>query len=168
MGPESSSSHVGLHNSRVATTAIGDSPSRGNLGRRDNTSINAIPHETRNFRGPTDKDCGLFKEDTSVLGHWPQSRLGQSKRRCLQKAENKESRQRATRAQSLSAQRARRYSLRPFLRAQVSALQERYNRENSEESEKHSTQTACLFTPQTQPKCQKLAPRGAWLRHKSC
>ena len=129
-----------------ATTAIGDSPSKGNLGRRDNTRINAIPHETRRFRGPTDKDCGLFKEDTSVLGHWPQSRLGQSKRRCLQKAENKESRQRATRAQSLSAQRARRFPLRPFLRAQVSALQERYNRENTEESEKHSTQTACLFS----------------------
>jgi hypothetical protein len=91
-------------------------------------------------------DCGLFKEDTSVLGHWPQSRLGQSKRRCLQKAENKESRQRATRAQSLSAQRARRFPLRPFLRAQVSALQELYNRENTEESEKHSTQTACLFS----------------------
>ena len=83
------------------------------------------------------------------MGHWPQSRLGQSKRRCLQKAENKESRQRATRAQSLSAQRARRFPLRPFLRAQVSALQERYNKENTEESEKHSTQTACLFTPQT-------------------
>jgi hypothetical protein len=62
-----------------ATTAIGDSPSRGNLGRRDNTRINAIPHETRLFRGPTDKDCGLFNEDTSVLGHWSQSRLGQSK-----------------------------------------------------------------------------------------
>jgi hypothetical protein len=24
-------------------------------------------------------NCGLFNEDTSVLGHWPQSRLGQSK-----------------------------------------------------------------------------------------
>ena len=24
-------------------------------------------------------DCGLFKEDTSVLGHWPHSRLDQSK-----------------------------------------------------------------------------------------
>jgi hypothetical protein len=32
------------------------SPSRGNLGRRDNTRINAIPHETRRFRGPSDKD----------------------------------------------------------------------------------------------------------------
>jgi hypothetical protein len=52
---------------------------QGCLGRRDNTRINAIPHETRYFRGPTDKDCGLFKEDTSVLGHWPQSRLDQSK-----------------------------------------------------------------------------------------
>jgi hypothetical protein len=38
----------------------------------------------------------LFNEDTSALDHWPQSRLGQSKKRCLQKVENKESRQRAT------------------------------------------------------------------------
>ena len=66
-----------------AASAIGDSPSQGNLGRRDYTRINAIPHgsydETRLSRGPTDKDCGLFKEDTSVLGHWPHSRLDQSK-----------------------------------------------------------------------------------------
>jgi hypothetical protein len=38
------------------------------------------------------------------------------------------------------------FSLRPFLCAHVSAMQERYYRENTEESEKHSTQTACFFT----------------------
>jgi hypothetical protein len=41
-------------------TAIGESPSRGNLGRRDNTKTNAIQHETRLFRGPTDKDKPIF------------------------------------------------------------------------------------------------------------
>jgi hypothetical protein len=38
------------------------------------------------------------------------------------------------------------FLLRPFLRAQVSALQERHYRENTDESKKHSTQTACIFT----------------------
>jgi hypothetical protein len=121
-----------------ATTAIGDVPSRGNLGRRDNTRINEIPHETRRFRGPTDKDCGLFKEDTSVLGHWPQSRLGQSKDAAYKRPKIK----------FIRIARSP-FSLQPFLRAQVRALQKHYYRENTEESEKHSTQTACLFTPQT-------------------
>ena len=57
--------------------------------------------------------CGLFKEDTSVLGHWPQSPLGQSKDAAYKRPKYKESRQRATQAHCSSAQRARRFPYGP-------------------------------------------------------
>ena len=92
-------------------------------------------------------DCGLFNEDTSVLGHWSQSRLGQSKDAALKRPKIKRAgnAQRKDKVHPRSALAVFPYG--SSLRAQVSAPQGRYRRENTEKSEKHSTQTACLFTP---------------------
>jgi hypothetical protein len=84
-------------------------------------------------------ECGLFNEDTCVLGHWSQSRLGQSKDAALKRPKIKiaGNAQRKDKVHPRSALAVFPYG--PSLRAQVSAPQGRYHRENTEKSEKHST-----------------------------